>query len=104
MTNESMAFSAEQPDMVPIIEVAFRHGMYWSIPQEISQQIYEKYQEGQNAGYTWDWGDSREGTWRPEGEATSINRYIIDFDTMEQTNIDTQGRRPIRIVWTRRTD
>ena len=56
--------------------------MFWSLPPEMSKQIYEKYQSGENAVYTWSWGGSREDTWRPDDKPTPINRYIIDFDTM----------------------
>ena len=28
---------------VPIVEVAFANGKWWSIPQEMSSQLYEKY-------------------------------------------------------------
>ena len=87
-------------DMFPIIEVSFRNGMWWSLPSEMSAQLYEKFTSGENAGYTWDWGDAREGSWRPDGECTSINRYIIDFTTMTQTNIDNKRKRSVRIVWT----
>ena len=41
---------------IPIVEVAFRSGTWWSIPAELSRQLYEKYISGQDAGYTWDWG------------------------------------------------
>ena len=100
MQEPMQPFSAEQPDMVPIIEVSFGRGMFWSLPQEMSKQVFEKYQSGGNAGYTWDWGDSREGTWRPDDEPTSMNRYVIGFDKMEQTNIGADRKRSIRIVWT----
>ena len=49
---------------VPIVEVAFQYGKWWSIPQEMSAQLYEKYANGQDAGYTWDWG--RRTCWRLE--------------------------------------
>ena len=39
--------SAEQPDRVPIIEVAFKNGMWWSIPWEVSQALYEKHLQGE---------------------------------------------------------
>ena len=74
--------------------------MWWSLPPEMSAQIYDKYKSAENAGYTWDWGDSREGTWRPHDEPTSINRYIINFETMEHMNLDTEWKRSVRIVWT----
>ena len=94
-----MPVSAAQSD-IPIIEVSFGNGMWWSLPSEMSAQLYEKFTSGENAGYTWDWGGAREGSWRPDGECTSINRYIIDFKTMTQTNIDNKRKRSVRIVWT----
>ena len=66
----------------------------------MSAEIYKKYMSGENAGYTWDWGDSRKGSWQPDDEPTSINRYVIDFGAMEQTNIDNNRKRSVRIVWT----
>ena len=64
--------------VIPIFEVAFRNGMWWSIPVFISTALYEKYTNNEDAGYTWDWGDTRSGSWRPDGEQTRINRYVID--------------------------
>ena len=53
----------------------------------------------EDAGYTWDWGSSRAGSWQPDGEETSINRYMIDFKTWEQRNLDNDRRRSVRLVW-----
>ena len=94
------------PDMtVPIIEVAFGHGKWWSIPQEMSAQLYEQHLNDQDAGYTWDWGEGgRDGSWAPDGETTKINRYVIDFINGVQTNVDNQRRRSIRIIWVRPQD
>ncbi len=97
--------SAAQPvqmpmaPMVPIFEVAFRNGMWWSIPAEMSQALYEKYTNNEDAGYTWDWGDTRTGSFVLDGEETSINRYVIDFLAWEQRNIDNDRRRSVRLVW-----
>ena len=53
MSEPSENSSAVQPT-VPVFEVAFQKGMWWSIPAEMSQAIYEKYrlykQEWQIAG------------------------------------------------------
>ena len=84
---------------IPIFEVAFRGGTWWSIPSEMSQQIYDKYTNKENAVYTWDWGDARAGSWQPNGEETSINRYMIDFEVWEQRNLDNDRRRSVRLVW-----
>ena len=102
---EEVGELASEDLTVPIIEVAFNNGKWWSIPQEMSAQLYEKHEQGQDAGYTWDWGEGgRVGSWRPEGEDTSINRYIIDFVSCIQTNIDNGRKRSIRVVWVRPQD
>ncbi len=58
-----------------------------------------------DAGYTWDWGEGgRAGSWKPDGEESSINRYVIDFATGVQTNLDNQRKRSIRVIWVRPQD
>ena len=90
---------------VPIVEVAFANGKWWSIPQEMSSQLYEKYVQDQDAVYTWDWGEGgRIGSWTPDGEETNINRYKIDFLNCVQENLDNQRKRSIRVVWVRPQD
>ena len=84
---------------VPIFEVAFKQGMWWSIPADTSRDLYEKYKNNEDGEYTWDWGNSRHGSWAPEGEPTSINRYLIDFNRWEQRNLDNDRRRSVRLVW-----
>ena len=91
--------------LVPIVEVAFAHGKWWSRPEGMSQQLYEQYVGQQDACYTWDWGEGgRCGSWAPDGEETKINRYSIDFVNFVQTNIDNNRKRSIRIVWVRPQD
>ena len=81
--------------------------MWRSIPAEMSAQIHQKYLNGEDVVYTWDWGASRPGSFAAAGEHTSINRYRIDFQTWEQVNIDNGRRRSVRLVflhgrkWTR---
>ena len=84
---------------IPIIEVAFGEGKSRSIPQEMTAELYAKFEAGQDAGYTWDWGSSRKGSWKPDGENTSINRYTIVFVHKQQTNIDNGRMRTIRLIW-----
>ena len=98
MSEPSEYSSAVQPT-VPIFEVAFKNGMWWSIPADMSQQMHEKYKNSEDVVYTWDWGNSRYGSWAPDGELTSINRYVIDFNTWEQRNLDNNRRRSVRLVW-----
>ena len=93
------------PGLIPIVQVAFSHDKWWCIPPDMSQELYEKYVDGQDAGYTWDWGEGgRSGSWVNDGEETAMNRYIIDFVTMDQTYIDNQRKRSIHIVWVRPQD
>ena len=72
--------AAQDQRTVPIVEVAFAHGKWWSMPQDLSETLYQEYESGRDAIYTWNWGeDGRAGSWTPNGERTSINRYVIDF-------------------------
>ena len=94
----AVAANAQQQMMVPILEVAFQHGQWWALPQEISAS-------GQNAIYTWDWGaGGRAGSFTLNGERTSITRYKIDFAAWTQTNMDNQRKRSIRLVLVRPQD
>ena len=88
-----------RPPRIPIIEVAFPKEMWWSIPQQMSAGLYAKFEARQDAVYTLDWGDSRKGSWKPDDEETSINRYMIDFVRKQQTNIDNGRMRTIRLIW-----
>ena len=92
--------TTEHAEKVPVIEIAFKNGMWWALPQEMSQELYNKYLANEiDIGYTWDWGDSRIGSWEPEDEETTINRYLIDFEAGIQRNIDNNRHRTMRVVW-----
>ena len=82
------------------IHVQFNHGMWWAMPRELSEQLLEVWRGGENQGsYVWDWGGARLGSYvDPEGEATSLNRCVIDFAAMRQRNSDNNRTRAIRIV------
>ena len=82
------------------IHVQFNHGMWWAMPRELSEQLLEVWRGGGNQGsYVWDWRGARSGSYvDPEGEATSLNRYVIDFAAMRQRNTDNDRTRAIRIV------
>ena len=107
LTDVDMTSSADRHDMTtsadrkkyPILEVAYPHNMWWSLPPEISQRLYDEYIRGNDASYIWDWGNTRSGSWSPEGKPTTINRYTIDFRTMVQTNSDNKRKRTARWVW-----
>ena len=36
-------------EYIPVFEVAFHDGMWWSIPKDLSQALYEKYIIGEDA-------------------------------------------------------
>ena len=87
------------PGLIPIVQVAFSYDKWWCIQPGMSRELYEKYVDGQDAGYTWDWGEGgRSGSWVSDGEETTLKRYIIDFVNMVQTNIHNQRKRSIRTV------
>ena len=91
------------PETVPLnelrIQVEFKNDMWWTMPPELSTEILKAWYNGfQEVTFIWDWGDSRDGSFRPDGETTSINRYIIDFTSMYQRNIDNNRTRKVRVV------
>ena len=89
--NITMSEAQQQVVYVPIFEVAFKHGQWWAIPQEVFARIYEKYVRGETTTYTWT-------------ERNSVNRYMIDFAAGVQSNLDTQSRRSVRLIWVRPQD
>ena len=81
------------------IHVDFNNGMWWAMPQVLSDSILEQWLNGaQQVSFIWDWQGTRRGSYRPDGAETSINRYIIDFDTMHQRNIDNDRTRKVKVV------
>ena len=71
----------------------------------MSARLFEEYEAGKDAVYTWDWGENgRAGSWRPGGKNTSINRYFIDFESRIQRNMDNGRMRSIRVVHVRPQD
>ena len=94
----SMAFH------IPIIEVAFKGGMWWSIPPDTSAAIFALCDAAKEPVYTWDWGESGQAAWEPDGAETFINHYIIDFTRNRQTNRDSGRMRAIRVIWIPRRD
>ena len=92
--------ATEHVEKVPLIEVAFKNGMWRAPPLDLSQALRSKYLANEtDIGYTWDWGNSRKGSWKPEDEETTINRYLIDFEAGIQRNIDNNRHRTMRVVW-----
>ena len=88
------------------IQVEQSDGMWWTIPYWLSNPILQELQTATpRISYIWDWKWSnwnylRKGSYKPNGQTTSINRYIINFDTMYQKNIDKpdKGDRKVKIV------
>ena len=76
-----------QESCVPIFEVAFDKSMWWSMPEDLSMQLYEKFKANENATYTWGHRD-----------------YELDFAAMEQRNIANDRRRSLRLIWLSREE
>ena len=110
----SKSDSAEQPafklpsrtsaEQVPIIEVAFKNGLWWSIPEAASRDLYEELEQGLDAGYIWDWREPMTESWVNECEATNISRYVIYYMQKCQHNIDSHSIRSMRVAWVRPAD
>ena len=83
--------NSQTAEKYPVIEIAFPNDKWWQLPKWMSDQLLTKYQANEiDVGCTWYWGDERNGSWRPNDEPTSINRYLY---------IDTQRERSFRISW-----
>ena len=81
------------------IQVSFPNGMWWAMPHDLSDPILNEWMKGsQQVSFVWDWGKTRKGSYRPDGAETSHNRYIIDFDVMQQRNIDNDRTRTVKVV------
>ena len=82
------------------IHVDFNNGMWWAMPHFLSDPILEEWRNGAHqVSFIWDWKNQRRGSYvTPDGEYTSINRYVIDFDTMYQRNTDSGSTRRVKVV------
>ena len=81
------------------IQVEFNNGMWWEMPLQLSAELVQKQRENyEEASFVWDWEDTRNGSWVPDGETTTFNRYVINFRTMTQRNIDNDRTRRVRFV------
>ena len=81
------------------IHVDFNNDMWWAMPHELSDPILQEWQRGaQQVSFIWDWKNARRGSFQPCGAETSISRYIIDFDTMQQRNMDNNRTRKVKVV------
>ncbi len=81
------------------IHVEFNNGMWWVMPHDLSDGILNQGLNGaQQVSFVWNWEETRRGSYRPDGAETSLNRYIIDFDIMQQRNIDNNRTRRVKVV------
>ena len=82
------------------IHVEFNNGMWWVMPHDLSDATLQQWSNrAQQVSFAWDWQATRQGSYQPNGENTSINRYIIDFDTMYQRNLDNGRTRKVKVVF-----
>ena len=81
------------------IHVDFNNDIWLAMPHDLSDRILDQWINGaQQVSFVWDWEETRGGSYRPDGAETSTNRYIIDFDIMQQRNIDNDRTRTVKVV------
>ena len=82
------------------IHVEFNNCMWCAMPHDLSEPMLNEWKKGcTEVSYVWDWGQTRKGSYTtPDGEETSLNRYIINFETMKQRNSDNGRLRTVKIV------
>ena len=97
----SKMWQLSQPSMRMKLEihVEIKNGMWCLMPYELSDAILEQWHNrAQKVPFSWYSKEIRSGSYRPDGAETSINRYIIDFSTMRQRNLDNNRTRRVKIV------
>ena len=81
------------------VHVDFNDGYWWAMTHWLSDLILNKYNNGKReVSFVWNWGQAYWGSYKVNGVFTSLSRYIIDFDTMHQRNIDNGRTRNVRRV------
>ena len=95
-----MATSAtEQLDVVMHSTLAVQSEVYATMLGTLPLVADMKWTNGaQQVSFIWDWQATRKGSYQPNGADTSISRYIIDFDTMHQRNIDNDTTRKVKAI------
>ena len=79
------------------IHVEFNNCMWWAMPHGLSDQILDKWAKVL-VTHVWDWGDTRSGSHRQNGAATTFHRYMIGFTTTQQRNLDNERSRMVKVV------
>ncbi len=103
-TDSTGSVQAGNPGTLPSVtsmqwEIHVDYGMWWAMPHELSDSILNQYNNGaQQVSFVWNWDATRWGSYQPDGADTSLSRYIIDFDTMHQRNIDNDRTRKVKVV------
>ena len=90
-TDQYTPNSDEQP--VPIFEVVLANGMWWPMPEDLSQMFFEKYDADEDAVYTWGWASHALGlgsqtTKRRPPTATSSISKLWSNETSTTTVAD----------------
>ena len=86
-------------DMKWETHVEFNNGMWWAMPHDLSDAILEQWTNGAHqVSFIWDWQATRKGSYQPNGAEIFISRYILDFDTMHQRNVDNDRIRKVKVV------
>lgn len=86
----------------PIVEVALGRGVFWSIPLR-SQRSFARKRNGEDAVYARCWRRSS-FSFELDGEQTSVNRRVVDFEAVAQAKVDAQRKRPLRLIWVKPTE
>ena len=96
---DALAGGATQPANFAI-EVSFGNDSWWQLPGEIADLIFITVRAGADLiSFTYDWGYERENNYRlADGTLTMLSRYMLDFTTMQQRDLDTGRIRTFRVI------
>ena len=84
-------------------EAQFKGGMWWQLPDEVAAFLSQARANGMtSASFVYDWGRKRPNNFRDQdGNTSTLCRYVINFETMVQTNSDSGSVRKVREIFTR---
>ena len=75
-------------NLVPIFEVVHADGMLWSLPRELSKEIYDNTYGAQQTRFT-----------RYMENNGEFQAYLFDVEAMEYINIDDAHQGSLRLAW-----
>ena len=92
---ENIVSPPRYAQLVPRIQVLDNKdkNLWWQLPDDKSEELYEKGLINVRVKYTWHWQNPKKSVHQKQ------SRYELNFASYEQVNLVTKLTRPFQIVW-----